>query len=823
MKWRFDGKSGHPVYNHRYAFQDKLNAPFHVVHSRADNRGRVSKSYLLTDNIETLLSERVSEPELPTGRHRHDSKKHPIRTNPELISNATAIKAPNKNRKSPQSGVKHPLNQHHVKAPRNSTQNGKQPNRSKLPPLNASGTTIASSVNSNQHLSTSTPNKNNSQSHTKPITSPDIQEQKPNPLHTANVERSNSSLSTTIMPYQAVYRTTKSTDPTSYSVEKEQKTEQATKPTQISTATTRTTTPRPEQHSSRATSQSFATDDDSEDFEVEVEDLSDSDSTPQDPPIDPIIYEGIIGAVQSNFFPIYQPELDVDPTSGEPAFAHRYAFRDDVNPSYFVYDTNTKTHSPGNYFKPGKYGQDKSNSHTNSHSANNKSNRPHIKYHFNRPRPNKHNASQVAQLPPPTVIASRPLGQPQPNVSLGRPNATDNQYNPPAVIDPNVYQGIIGAAQYGFPMAQPAFLPAQVFPGQQQYGVWTFQGFGYQTPVQAAFQQNFYFPSPIMTPITGGNPVSQTIGPPSSGSYYSPSTAVPTVTPIESTYPIASSTYNSAVYTERPNYFITSSKATPQPTVYSTPHHSKPTNTNRPSSVVASSKPPATSTNTPSRPTPQYPVSSYQTTHYPDPTRPSYISSTPQVITSTTRPPATQTVVTERPNYFVTSAKPPLSSVGQNYNRPSYAGNFPSRPTYATTPITTPPTITIGTTTRPNYFGTSSAPSFAPPTAAPPYPSVPGIPPVSSNPSEPIIYNPIHIGGSPPGNQITIAYGPNVFNHHPTAVSAAPAVYTSTTTTTTTTQNSVYTPQSSNYPYSRDATNSFDIRMFDGSTKGNAH
>lgn len=912
IRWRVDGETGHPVFNQRYAFRDKLNAPYHVVDSRADGRGRTSKTYTLkSGEIEKLLNERVSVPELLDSRGKKRTTATPDATKP--------MKA---NRKTSMGG-----HRHRVKTPANSTMNEIVPSRATVRPSNAPGatTTRPSTIKHPDRTptpttpspTTPTPSFSTNKSHkhrtTMPSTKKDVQ--KPNPINTNRKEQLDPLVNTTTMS-SADVRPSQSPKVATDLVK-------MTNSTQIinnndindgviiatTTAATPSTPTRAEQHSPRATSQTVmptnidndiadpidaANSDDDDDivYDVEVEDLSEPNpNEPHDtvPTIDPIIYEGILGAVNSDYFPSFQPEFSVDPKTGQPVFTNQYAFRDNVNPSYYVYDAKTNKYKQGDYFKNAvneqKVEKSPAADRKNATVVDKPTKRPNTKFSFNKPRPMRPNAPHVAQPPtrPPVIITTEPPHvQPpiqQPNEANVhhhqhhyRPDNNNNNQNipqQPPPIDPNVYQGIVGASQFGFPSYQPLFVPNQQQPSQQtQYGVWTFHGFGYQTPGQLAFQQNFYFP-PAYAPQYGPPP-------PPNAAITAPH---PTSEPFQyhhnhfhgASVPYdTSSSYETPVYTSYPGSYPTSKSPTETTHALTTRRHTKPSgNEYRP--------PPQTETY-PSTQYPQYPVSTYEPSHKPH--RPSYSTQTEHAYTERpnyfTTSPAPST--TERPNYFTTSSKPlnlqyqhhhpsyltstassyptysPPTTIGtterpnyfttskkpsgghhnhhhyhHNTNRPYYSGTAPTYPTYSTSPATT-----IHTTERPNYFTPSTRPTQppSPPPAIynPVYPSYQPAPNASS------VHHPIYIAGSPPnGNQVTIAYGPNVFNHHhhPSGLQPhqpspppTPTVYSSaftTTTTTTTAQNSAYGSRTpTQYPtYYRDPDYSYDIRNFNSPRKGN--
>lgn len=819
-----DSETGHPVYNHRYAFQDKKNAPFHVVDSRADGRGRVSKSYLVADNIDKLLSVRVEEPVLlnEAGK-RLGSQTH-----------AGPIKTARGNKTSSHSNKRRPSHQHRVKVPQNSTVTVVLPIK---PPSSASGVTIIPPLNTNHHssssssaptLSTST-HKHNKKGHHKRPANSDKTKHKSSVINKTDDGQSSLTLSTTSTPTPTVQSTTSYI----HLADVEKKTAETTQAIQtianVVSSTTTAVPPTPtqaEQHTPRATSSSMTPNydvevDEDEDSYAEVEDLSNEYTRPSEaiPPIDPIIYEGILGAVQSDNFPTFQPELSVDPITGQPVFTHRYEFRDEVNPAYYVYDANTKTLGIGDYFKPQRYGQgeDKSDKYSaadKKHRFNpfNRPNRP------NRPHAGGHAGGHAAQVTAPPATTT-PAPVPEMNVER---NETQSYYHAPAHIDPNVYQGIVGASQFGFPTFQPVMQP-----NQQQYGTWMFQGFGYQTPGQLAFQQNFYFPPGLSTQY-GSPPMPPAYAMTFAPQYGPPHAVHPTHAPQNHYHSLPTAApHPSPDYTDRPNYFVTSSKA-PLPTDSTTRRHTKPTNRPKP-------PPPTYQPEAPSAPPTQYPSSgAYQSTHHNHHNRPTYTVPNPTpayterpnyFVTSTAAP-----ITTERPNYFTKPTKPSKPSGGHyHHHRPSYAGS-----THGTAPPTTPSTTTTSTTEQPNYFKPTPYPGPAPAPAPAPAPVPCAHPGHPGHPSTPYIYHPIQVGGSSPGNQITIAYGPNVFNHlHPTP---SPTMYTTgTTTTTTTTQNSMYVPQTTSQPayvssygpssygpsYSRGADENIDIRAFTATTKGN--
>lgn len=508
--------------------------------------------------------------------------------------------------------------------------------------------------------------------------------------------------------------------------------------------------------------------------------------------------------------------------TGYPVYSHRYAFQDSRDSPFRVVDAKSDNDGKRSKSYILNEGIDKLLAERVHEPRALRSKIPNEIHGLERRRPHRPNKTETVS--PVTTASTTTTTVPyspstiQPEVSSSNPTSVAPQA---PGLDPNVYQGIVGSLQNGyFPSYYPHIISS---PQGEQYGVWSFQGFGQQSPTQGTYQQNFYphsqppaempqYGLPSINPVASNSdkhpnhvaPITPSPDPPNYfGTTPKPDSAVgpyrpnngPAVIQTISSYNPSASTLPPPISTDRPNYFV----SPPAP----------PPNTQPPYGVHANHhSQPASSSNT-------------QPTAYP-----------------ATAPP-------QRPGYYgQTQHRPGLIS-SDNTNRPTYYGTSTSAPSTTTPPTTYPPhhygtppaTISsVPTTDRPNYFGTSTpsttASQYFGPSAKPPAPPSSGIFSLPSNSSH-LIYNPIYIH-APASGQFNINYGPNIIAYPPQA--SGPSTRSPTTTvistTTTTTQSTIYWPSSSTTANPtrtskkpKDPTNDFDIRQFDKKPEltGNPH
>lgn len=519
-----------------------------------------------------------------------------------------------------------------------------------------------------------------------------------------------------------------------------------------------------------------------------------------------------------------------DPNTGFPAYSNRYAFKDGLKSPYHVVDAKSDEH--GVYTKSYilQDNIEKFLTHRVDEPEVLHARKVNKKQVITRLRPNKNNRTDHTTRPRPTT--GRPTHVPLTTTTDSPTSVLPSQIpdkqtgNLPdgqkPALDPIIYQGIIGGLQSGiFPSYYPQIIQS---PDGQQNGVWSFHGFGQQSPIQGQFQQNFYLTHP----------------PDRQAQYGSPSPTPPTV---ESSEP--------------PNYFGTSKKP-------GKPH-------NRPSRTTTTSSPPTTTSYRPTYATqssttlPPIPITTDRPNYFGSSSKPpdtgnhqpNYNQNKPITISATDLKP----IYTERPNYFsTTTVQPrpepdptvPTYSTGYPITipppRPGYLGNKPY-PTnsdnsdfsnYITSSNYMPPT------NQPSYIETSSAQQPPHPQPHPPTYTEPGsithpFPPPSEafylapNSTTSYIYSPIYIGSAHVGDSISINYGPQILTlptyplpstRQPSPSSRHPLT---AIVTTTTTQSTLYwpstTPSPSQPPFyypGPDPDTQFDIRYLQNSSTARA-